>query len=476
MSTVEKIKHLFYLGDVREKLLEIPEKSVQCVVTSPPYWGLRDYGLPPSVWGDDPECVHEWDGFIRDGQSCGKKSKKVQIKGRDNFQIVSDSGQAVCQKCGAWLGCLGLEPTPELYVKHMVEIFRGVWRVLRDDGVVWLNLGDSYAGGGGIQGVPKDWKSISTNNRSKYPDNNDPKRNAKAIGLKFKDLVGIPWRVAFALQADGWYLRSDIIWAKPNLMPESVTDRPTKAHEYIFLLTKKQKYFYDAEAIKEDAMSNGPRGENLYNDTKKGPHGGKERWKGDRKNDWAKNGRNKRSVWTVATRPYPEAHFATFPPKLIEPCILAGTSPRACEICSAPWERVVERIGGPKGDPTKEFGRCSTTEAMQATGRTGRVGGATLAAAYAKYGYLEIKTTGWQPTCTCQNEGKGRCIVLDPFAGSGTTNLVAQTLGRDSIYIDRSKKYLNMALKRLGLQEQKLKRMLDTVQFQIFGAKEGDEL
>jgi DNA modification methylase len=130
-------------GDVRAMLSGIPEKSVHCVVTSPPYWGLRDYGLPPSVWGGEPECEHEWEKFIRPGQSGGKKSKKVQIKGQENFQIVPDKEQSICRKCGAWFGCLGLEPTPELYVKHMVEIFRGVWRVLRDDGVVWLNLGSS---------------------------------------------------------------------------------------------------------------------------------------------------------------------------------------------------------------------------------------------------------------------------------------------------------------------------------------------
>jgi DNA modification methylase len=214
----------------------------QMCVTSPPYFGLRDYGHP---------------------------------------------------------GQLGLEETPTAYVDQLVSVFAAVRDVLADDGTVWLNLGDSYA----------------------------TKPRKIAHGAKPKDLLGIPWRVAFALQADGWYLRSDIIWHKPNPMPESVTDRPTKAHEYLFLLAKSERYYYDHEAIKEQAVSDGPRGGNLLNDTAKGPNGGNERWDGDRALDWAENGRNKRSVWSVATMAFDGAHFATFPRALIEPCILAGSRP-----------------------------------------------------------------------------------------------------------------------------------------------------
>jgi DNA modification methylase len=246
-------------GDVRDKLAELPAGSVQCCVTSPPYWGLRDYG---------------------------------------------HAGQ------------IGLEPTPDAYVVAMVELFGDVRRVLAGDGTLWLNLGDSYSR---MQpdNVPQ------TKNKPVQP----PSFRERIVGLPEKNLVGIPWRVAFALQADGWYLRSDIIWSKPNPMPESVTDRPTKAHEYIFLLTKSARYYYDADAIKEPAVSLGPRGGNLLNDTAKGPNGGTARWTGERKLDWADNGRNKRSVWDVATMPFPEAHFATYPEKLIEPCILAGSKP-----------------------------------------------------------------------------------------------------------------------------------------------------
>lgn len=247
-------------GDVFDGLQLLPSESVQCCVTSPPYWGLRDYGV--------------------DGQ-------------------------------------LGLEKTPEEYVQKMVDVFREVRRVLKDDGTLWLNLGDSYVANatGGLSNRP----TLMTGGRAnqveaaKRPDKN-------VAGLKPKDLVGIPWRVAFALQADGWYLRSDIIWHKPNPMPESVTDRPTKAHEYLFLMSKSERYYYDHDAVKEPAVK-GNAG-SRFDTGKTGVNGAGRVQKGNREDHCT---RNRRSVWTVATQPYKGAHFATFPPKLIEPCILAGS-------------------------------------------------------------------------------------------------------------------------------------------------------
>jgi DNA modification methylase len=240
-------------ADARQ--IPLADNSVQCCVTSPPYWGLRDYGV---------------------------------------------NGQ------------LGLESTLEEYVANMVAVFREVRRVLRDDGTLWLNLGDSYAsdtkGSGGT--TPKQ----QTNHGSFY----EPRRMDH--GLKSKDLVGIPWSLAFALQADGWYLRSDIIWAKPNPMPESVTDRPTKSHEYIFLLTKSARYFFDQEAVREVGSGlNGGVFSRAYAEAQ--PSHGAMRL--DRPHV---NGRNLRSVWTIPTQPYPEVHFATFPEELAKRCILAGTS------------------------------------------------------------------------------------------------------------------------------------------------------
>jgi DNA modification methylase len=251
-------------GDCREVLATLPAESVQTCVTSPPYWGLRDYGVP---------------------------------------------------------GQLGLERTPAEYVANMVAVFREVRRVLRDDGTLWLNLGDSYAAGG-TGGAPSAKSTLSRHGivgRSPYLDAMGQNKSRTApLGLKPKDLVGIPWRVAFALQADGWYLRSDIIWHKPNPMPESVTDRPTKAHEYLFLLTKSPSYYYDADAIMEEAT--GVTGGGV------GIKGAITQYGGNttRTLGHSFTTRNRRTVWTVATRPYKGAHFATFPPKLIEPCILAG--------------------------------------------------------------------------------------------------------------------------------------------------------
>lgn len=330
---------------VNANALQIPlaDQSVQCCVTSPPYYGLRDYSV--------------------DGQ-------------------------------------IGLEESPESYVAQMVAVFREVWRVLRDDGVCFLNLGDSYAGSGKGEGGTYELSEKQNSNRgSNFAKNNidRSKRNTKRWGggnlpatgnLKPKDLIGIPWMVAFALRADGWYLRSDIIWHKPNPMPESVTDRPTKAHEYVFLLSKSARYYYDAEAILEPvtgstharvsqkvaaqigsyranggAKTNGPM-KAVIRTPKQVAAGTK-----IKNNDSFNNAlslpvanRNKRSVWTIATAPYSGAHFATYPPALVEPCIKAGSK---------------------EGD-----------------------------------------------------------VVLDPFSGSGTTAMVARKLGRHAVGLDLSLTYI----------------------------------
>jgi DNA modification methylase len=258
-----------HIGDCRAILDTLPERSVHCVVTSPPYWGLRDYG-------------------------------------------VADQ--------------LGLEATPEEYVLNLVDVFRKVRRVLRDDGTVWLNIGDSYAGSG--KGA---WSDDTTReaNRHRVKETYVPTRAESPTagivppGLKPKDLVGIPWRVAFALQADGWYLRSDVIWAKPNPKPESVTDRPTKSHEYVFLLSKSARYYFDQEAVRETA-TNGERFHGAYAaPTPTGPQRISSRnGRGDADNTTAD--RNIRTVWTIPTQSYPGAHFAVFPEALVEPCVKAG--------------------------------------------------------------------------------------------------------------------------------------------------------
>ena len=254
-------------GDVTERLRELPAGSVQCVVTSPPYWGLRDYG---------------------------------------------EAGQ------------LGLEKTPEEWVEKMASVFREVRRVLRDDGTAWVNMGDSYAnissGGGGAVDIRTDGRRTTPGDQVRGRQQGT---NTMAPGLKPKDLCGMPWRLAFALQADGWYLRSDIIWAKPNPMPESCTDRPTKAHEYLFLLTKRAKYYYDADAVRERGKperDGDNRGNGKAYDHRRTVDSG---W--SREYHANPYGRNLRTVWNIPTQAYPDAHFATFPEKLVEPCIKAGS-------------------------------------------------------------------------------------------------------------------------------------------------------
>ncbi len=397
-------------GDVIELLRNLPPESVHSIITSPPYWGLREYksfGVPitPVVWSGDPGHEHLWGEPITVNATnhTDKRRWNHTRNGRGEEQplekqvawLRTDVDQGRFCECGAWRGSLGLEPTPELFADHIVDVFREVRRVLRGDGTLWLNLGDSYANDRKWGG--KSGSKNASSDAGGYP------RHKMSTGLKGKDLVGIPRRVAFALQADGWYLRSDIIWVKPAPMPESVTDRPTRSHEYIFLLTKSEHYYYDHEAIKEPSVAdhgsgNGYKRESrlTYTDAK-GPRGSDEPWKPKGKNSTqdkqasgrritenvararAEGGthdspfgdtRNKRDVWTVNTEPFPEAHFAVFPVDLILPCVLAG--------CPA---------GG---------------------------------------------------------------TILDPFSGAGTTALVAKENGRKCIGFEMSEEYLQISIRRLS--------------------------
>ena len=377
------------IADCLDAMKDMPDQCVQTCITSPPYWGLRDY---------------------------------------------SQEGQ------------LGLEETPDLYVGKMVQVFREVRRVLRDDGTLWLNLGDSYCNssqsGGGDPTI-----GVRNLGGTRQPQMIVP------VGLKPKDLVGIPWRVAFALQADGWYLRSDIIWYKPNPMPESVTDRPTKAHEYVFLLSKSQKYFYDADAVREGgADTEYTRERYKYKPSQAKKHSQNQDTNiGD--TDFAQyftqdGKRNKRSVWEIPTQPYPRAHFATFPIKLVEPCILAGTSEKGCcPECGKAWVRVVEKTKPPDSAFNKARYSADENVKMSPLHRSGKASGQKM------QNWLDAnppKTTGWRPQCSHDREPVG-CIVLDPFGGSGTVAQRAKELGRRYVHIDLG--YEELALERLCQRE-----------------------
>jgi DNA modification methylase len=358
---------LLYGADVRDTLKTIPDKSVQVICTSPPYWGLRDYGVQPTIWGGDEKCDHDWE-------------------------------ETFCRKCGAWMGTLGQEPHPKDFAAHVVEIMEEARRVLRDDGTLWLNLGDTYAANKSCQVPSTKWGAAAPQLAGKM---------SVPEGFKPKDLVGVPWRVAFALQDKGWWLRSDIIWSKPNGLPESVTDRPTKAHEYVFLFTKKPHYFYDPEAIRE------------------------------RQND--SSGHSRRSVWPVLTQPFEGAHFATWPPDLVRLMVKAGSSEKGCcPTCGAPWKRVVRRGEEP------EFRYLNTKAERDANQVPNQPVKKRLP--------QKIKTRntlGWEPTCNCPAADPVRCAVMDIFSGSGTTGMVALQENRNYIGIDLNEQYLEMAKARI---------------------------
>lgn len=374
------------LGNSLDQLKTIPDKSVHCCVTSPPYWDLRDYGIDPVLW---PEVTF------------------IPMAGLPAITIPE-------------MTCVhGLEADVLSYVAHEVAIFREVKRVLRDDGTLWINLGDL---------------------------------------IKLKDLVGIPWRVAFALQADGWYLRCDIIWNKPNPMPESVYDRPTKSHEYIFQFSKSQKYFFDQEAVKEDVTGNAHARGNGVNPKSRIPtgwdasSGGHNHLRGHYNNNVARlhipkqnesfaaaccglvGKRNIRSVWTIPTQGFKEAHFATFPERLPELCIKAGTSEKGCcPECGAPWVRITEK--------TKCVARKVSSPHAAVPGQRAH----SLFISERHEDPPQVVTIGWQPSCSHNyNHNPIPCTVLDLFTGSGRTGVVASKLNRNFIGVEIKPEYLKM--------------------------------
>lgn len=474
-----------YLGHVIDRLKEMPAKSVQCVVTSPPYWGLRDYGMVEKFKTEEQALQWASQTAARLNRDFGGSTVRHNTKGTtydaQNKLWLGRVGTETLL-CGKVWGQIGSEPSPDCgthgkaqcgkcFVCSMVEVCAEIYRVLRDDGVFWLNLGDSYSGGktgradlSNLKGSFGNRDLTQVKSGDKYHGTQSSQR--KPEGIPSGNLIGIPWRVALALQEWGWVLRQDVIWSKPSPMPESVRNRCTKSHEYIFLLTKSMNYFYDADAIREPlklgADHDRTRGDHRiqtpgddYTTGSKGSAG----LRGQMTSN--PDGRNKRSVWRVSSQGYPGAHYAVFPPKLIEPCILSGTSPKCCGNCSAPWRRVTVE---------KKLKRDRPNDYVKRTGEEGT--GNSCANSVAG---VEVKTLRFEPTCEClgkqvktrvetvdEETGKVKkrivynyfsdlpldqhpvkpCVVLDPFVGSGTSCVVAIDHGRHSIGIDLSEEYL----------------------------------
>ena len=451
-------------GNCLDRLKDLKDQSINTCITSPPYWGLRDYG---------------------EGEQ------------------------------------LGLEDTPEEFVENLVNVFREVKRVLHDSGTVWLNLGDSYYNYRPGKGQSLIKQTVSNTNQDLPQE--VARRANKIDGLKEKDLVGIPWRVAFALQADGWYLRQDIIWHKPNPMPESVQDRCTKSHEYIFLLSKNAKYYFDNEAIKipvKNDWGTRDRTNGKYHNEGSGlaPHSGLEK---------SYETANKRSVWTITTKPYSEAHFATYPPDLIEPCVLAGCPEKFCVECGTPYllEKEVERkltieeVKKIKADIAetnktkkpyavleKEFRNQvieyrnlpNHDEIREYLKEYKSKSGLTIDAIEERFGtqaphhwfekggsypskedWIVLKeiislddtydkemtevfyksglkcgnkyvNKGLKKQCQCKTDETKPGTVLDPFAGSGTTGLVAKQHNRNAVLIELNEEYIEIAKQRIN--------------------------
>ena len=403
------------------------------------------------MWGGVEGCEHEWGEDIIAKANDSNRATMEWTTGGDVAAKVhgtKPSQGAFCRHCHAWRGSLGLEPTPEIYIEHMVEVFREVKRVLRKDGTCWVNMGDSYA-----QATSRNRNGGESSGLNSNPTADVPMKNIKMVyrhGLKPKDLCGMPWRLAFALQADGWWLRSEIIWAKPNPMPESVTDRPTKAHETVFLLTKASRYFYDQEAVREP---NSPETQKYFERYEPEAKTLTERTRQlqassgniGRTRVGAKNraqvmallnpaGRNRRTVWTIPTAAFPGAHFATFPPALIEPMIL--TSPtKCCAVCGTGWERVTK----------KEYTDQSISESEKYNQGLNALG---TNVTFGR-GHVAVTTLGFAPACDCGSEETKPATVLDPFCGAGTTIMVALRHGRNAIGLELSEEYAEMARKRI---------------------------
>jgi DNA modification methylase len=500
MYDINEIRNQVLCGNSLEILKEIPTESVHMCVTSPPYWTLRSYKTEPYIWGGDPNCNHQW-GVEVDTPPKRKKSEN-KIYGKH------------CTKCSAWRGELGSEPTPHLYISHLIEIFSEIKRILRNDGTVWVVIGDCYTPQSSHKGGTQYDKFKKTSN---WIERSETKDTIPSWG-KPKDLVGIPWRFAFAMQDSGWLLRNDIIWQKPNPLPSPSIDRCVSSHEHCFLFAKSFKntfwthrdksgtrkkpnpdyryydtltdtetetepphwkteiieetgtrrwkrynlwsghaYYFDHIAIREPVTTTNITTDIKYGGTKY-PGNCNNTYSG---NDYIPTGmRNKRDVWKISTDSCRDSHFAVYPKKLIEPMIFAGTSENGvCSICGAPHTRVTR-----KTEPNEEWKKqCGADNSGNYRGESvkeyesAKAQNASDVKRRILDGMLNVETIRWEPSCDCKNAGINRPIVLDPFYGAGTTGIVTNLYNRDYIGIEINRDFIEIAKNRLPREIEKEK-------------------
>lgn len=425
-----KINHIYH-GNALEVLRSLPGESISCVVSSPPYWGLRDYGPETAtVWDEQPGCEHEWgESFIVNNSGGGWNNPetrqnyptmRLRDPKKENPKQVSQG--SFCQKCPAWRGALGLEPTFELYIRHLCSIFDEIKRVLRKDGTCWVNLGDSYAGSGSPGGDFRDGKGGDSYLRP-YQHN----------GMPAKSLCLIPERFAIEMVNRGWIARNKIIWYKRNCMPQSASDRFTVDYEPIFFFTKNPVYYFEQQFEKYTQPLDRWGGDNLKdNGNSKWNNGTGQELYRERNMRPNELGRNKRTVWQITTEPTPEAHFATFPQKLVETPIKAGCPEHICTKCGKPREKIIEKIGTEKVPP---IGGIKHTE-----------NGNPIYSGNTEQAILQVIGL---TDCGCRAPYEPG-IVLDPFMGAGTTAIVARKLNRNFIGIEMNKQYINIAKSRMS--------------------------
>ncbi len=449
----------FHCGHSIEVLKGLPENHFHLCVTSPPYWCLRNYHTEPQIWGGDPACEHEWCGDVGPITTRWKGGTKANA---ERVREPASRGK-VCANCGAWLGELGLERSLDQYVEHLAAVFTAVRRVLRPDGSLWIVIGDSWV----AARFYSEPEARTRNSKHRGASENDGylacRPGAFESGLKPKDLAGIPWRLAFALQAQGWWWRSTNIWHKPNCLPYSGKDRPTCSHEYVLQFTKGATCYWDVEASREplaaDSLARSMRRKgngkhkdstvreigNIARGLNYGPDGCPEKIVNPM-------GRQLRSVRSVSNQGTRRKHFAVYPVRLIEPYILSGTSGRGCcSICGKPWKRVIEYRDNPddpamKGGSYQQADHCRMHEISKRKLKALPIERRNSAD---PRGRKIPVLKGWEAACKCNSGDPVPCRVLDPFAGLGTTGIVCERFNRDAVLIDLNPDFIQGARERL---------------------------